>query len=185
VEFADLTSSLHRALSELLALAELKPKDILVVGCSTSEILGKKIGSASNLEVARAIMEGIEPLTKKFDLFIAVQCCEHLNRALVVEEECATKYQLEIVTVLPHLKAGGALAVVAYEKFDKPVVVEKIEGHAGIDIGDTMIGMHLKRVAVPVRSGIKRIGDANLVMARTRPKLIGGERAKYPPYFVK
>lgn len=185
MEIGELTSSVHKALSELLSIAELKPENILVIGCSTSEVLGKKIGSASNLEVARAIMEGIEPLAKKFGLFLAVQCCEHLNRALVVEEDCAVKYDLEVVTVLPHLEAGGAFAVLAYEEFAKPVVVESIQGHAGMDIGDTMIGMHLKRVAVPVRSEVKRMGEANLVMARTRPKLIGGERAKYPPYYVK
>ncbi|MGB4300475.1 MAG: TIGR01440 family protein [Acetomicrobium sp.] len=185
MEIGELTSSVHKALSELLSIAELKPENILVVGCSTSEVLGKKIGSASNLEVAKAIMEGIEPLVEKSGLFLAVQCCEHLNRALVVEEDCAMKYHLEVVTVLPHLEAGGALAVLAYEEFAKPVVVENIQGHAGVDIGDTMIGMHLKRVAVPVRREVKRIGEANLVMARTRPKLIGGERAKYPPYYVK
>ena len=114
-----------------------------------------------------------------------MQCCEHLNRSLVVEGECAEKYQLEIVTVLPHLKAGGALAVTAYGEFEDPRVVEGIRGHAGIDIGDTMIGMHLKHVAVPVRSEIKKIGAANLIMARTRPKLIGGERAQYPSYYKK
>lgn len=185
MELSEITSSLHRALSELLSISELKSKDILVVGCSTSEILGKKIGSASNLEIAKAVMDGIKPLVRKFDLYLAVQCCEHLNRSLVVEGECAEKYQLEIVTVLPHLKAGGALAVTAYGEFEDPRVVEGIRGHAGIDIGDTMIGMHLKHVVVPVRSEIKKIGAANLVMARTRPKLIGGERAQYPSYYKK
>ena len=174
-----LTSQAREALQGLLAAASLKPENILVVGCSTSEVTGQKIGSASNVEVANALMDGLLPIIKENKLFLAVQCCEHLNRALVVEEGCAQKYGLEIVSVVPHPKAGGALAAVAMERFHIPVVVETISAHAGMDIGDTFIGMHLKRVAVPIRLPIKTIGQGHLTLARTRPKLIGGERAKY------
>lgn len=167
------------SVGELLEIVNLLEDDIFVVGGSTSEIIGKKIGTASNPEIGEKIIKNILPLVKDNGLFLAVQCCEHLNRALVVEEECALKYNLDVVNAVPHKKAGGSLATAAYKIFDKPVLVEKISGHAGIDIGDTLIGMHLKHVAVPVRIDIKKIGEANLTLARTRPKLIGGERAKY------
>jgi uncharacterized protein (TIGR01440 family) len=178
-ELKEYTQQVWEAVDSLLSVADLKPGQIVVVGCSTSEVIGKKIGTATNIDVAKAIIAGILPLLNKRGIFLAVQCCEHLNRALVVEEECAEKYGLEIVNVVPHEKAGGALATVAMDMFAKPVVVESILAHAGLDIGDTLIGMHLKRVAVPVRTDIKNIGKAHLTMARTRPKLIGGERARY------
>lgn len=174
-----ITRNVEQALKELLDVAGLKPNDILVVGCSTSEVIGQKIGTASNLEIANAIMDGILPSVKEHHLFLAAQCCEHLNRAIVVEETCALMYGLEVVNVVPHPKAGGSFATVAMERFKNPVVVEEITGHAGMDIGDTFIGMHLKRVAVPVRVSVKNIGNAHLTLVRTRPKLIGGERAKY------
>lgn len=169
----------REATVSLLQVARLKPGQILVLGCSTSEVLGHRIGSASNVGIAQAILEGIEEALKGTGVHLAVQCCEHLNRALVVEEETAEKYGLTEVTVLPVPHAGGAAAATALRRFKHPVVVESIQAHAGIDIGDTLIGMHLRPVAVPVRSEIKRIGQANLVMARTRPKLIGGKRAVY------
>ena len=174
------TSDSAKALRGLLAVAGLRPHDILVVGCSTSEVAGHKIGSASSADVADAIMSGLLPIIRESQLYLAVQCCEHLNRALVVERECADRYGLELVTVIPHLKAGGALAAAAMKEYGDPVVVEGISAHAGMDIGDTFIGMHLRHVAVPVRLEITKIGDAHLTMARTRPKLIGGERALYP-----
>ena len=177
---ADLTSDTADALRGLLAVAGLRPHDIVVVGCSTSEVAGHRIGSASSAEIAEAIMDGLLPIIRESQLYLAVQCCEHLNRALVVERECADRYGLELVTVIPHLKAGGALSAAAMKEYSHPVVVESISAHAGMDIGDTFIGMHLRRVAVPVRLGATRIGDARLTMARTRPKLIGGERALYP-----
>jgi uncharacterized protein (TIGR01440 family) len=124
-------------------------------------------------------MKGLLPVIQENKLFLAIQCCEHLNRALVVEKACAEKYGLEIVAVMPHPKAGGSLSASAMEKFNQPVVVETITAHAGLDIGDTFIGMHLKRVAVPVRLAAKNIGQAHLTAARHRPKLIGGARAKY------
>lgn len=169
----------REATASLLQVARLKPGQILVLGCSTSEVLGHRIGSASNVGIAQAILEGIEEALKGTGVHLAVQCCEHLNRALVVEEETVEKYGLTEVTVLPVPHAGGAAAATALRRFKHPVVVESIQAHAGIDIGDTLIGMHLRPVAVPVRSDVKRIGQANLVMARTRPKLIGGKRAVY------
>ena len=174
------TSDSAKALRGLLAVAGLRPHDILVVGCSTSEVAGHKIGSASSADVADAIMSGLLPIIRESQLYLAVQCCEHLNRALVVERECAGRYGLELVTVIPHLRAGGALSAAAMKEYGDPVVVESISAHAGMDIGDTFIGMHLRHVAVPVRLEITKIGDAHLTMARTRPKLIGGERALYP-----
>jgi len=167
------------AIQGLLRAANLKSGDIVVIGCSTSEIAGKTIGSASNLQIARAIMDGLLPSILKEELFMAVQCCEHLNRALVVEDKCAAKYNLEIVNVYPHEKAGGSLPVVAMELFKQPVVVEAIVAHAGLDIGDTFIGMHLKKVVIPIRIELKSIGEAHLTLAKTRPKMIGGERAVY------
>jgi len=180
INLEEIQESTKKALDRLLAVAGLKPGQILVVGCSTSEVLGYRIGSHSSLEVAVPIFAALREGVTANGLYLAVQCCEHLNRALVVERECMEKYNLEEVGVLPHPKAGGSLAVVAYREFKDPVVVETIAAHAGMDIGDTFIGMHLRRVAVPVRSEVKSIGHAHLTMARTRPKLIGGERAQYP-----
>ena len=179
VDHAQITSQVKTALRELLDAARLKEGSILAVGCSTSEIAGSRIGTASNLETAAAVMEGLYPLCLEKRLYLAVQCCEHLNRALVVERECCDKYNLEEVSVFPAPKAGGSLAAWAMKTLRDPVVVEKIQAHAGIDIGATLIGMHLRPVAVPVRSSVPLIGQACLTMARTRPKLIGGERACY------
>ena len=167
------------AVKELLAAAKLKEGDILVIGCSSSEIAGHKIGTYSTCDLSRTVFEEIYSEAKKHGVFVAAQCCEHLNRAIITERKCAEKYNLDEVNVVPQVKAGGSLAVSAYEAFDEPVAVEKIRAHAGMDIGDTLIGMHLREVAVPVRLGIKKIGEANLVCARTRPKFIGGERAVY------
>lgn len=179
MKYAQLTQDVNTALQELLEVAQLKKGQIVVVGCSTSEVAGERIGTHSTPEVAAALMEGIYPLLKKNSLYLAVQCCEHLNRALVVEEECMERYNLDQVSVYPVQGAGGSLGNQAMKTLEKPVVVEKIQAHAGIDIGDTFIGMHLKPVAVPLRSSVKKIGEAHLTTARTRPKLIGGERARY------
>lgn len=179
VGFPDLSGQVQKAMEGLLSVANLRAGQILVVGCSTSEIAGQKIGSASNVEIAREVFSGLTSPVQDQNLYLAVQCCEHLNRALVVEEECAEKYGLEIVAVIPQPKAGGSLATIAMESFSRPVVVERIAGHGGLDIGDTLIGMHLRPVVVPVRLDIKSIGQAHLTLARTRPKLIGGERARY------
>ena len=164
---------------ELIAAAELKAGEILVVGCSTSEIIGERIGGASVPEVANAVFGGIYEAAQAKGIFLAAQCCEHLNRAIIVDSACAEKYGFEPVSVRPVPKAGGSFATAAYARFDSPVALEHIRAHAGIDIGDTLIGMHLREVAVPVRLSVKKLGDANLVFARTRPKYIGGPRAQY------
>ncbi len=171
-----------QALIELLSEANLKEGNIVIFGCSTSEIAGQKIGSASNIGIANAIIDGVLPQMTENNLFLAAQCCEHLNRSIVIEQICANTYNLDIVAVVPHLRAGGAFATEVFRRFDDPVIVEHISAHAGIDIGDTFIGMHLKNIAVPVRGKIKEIGSAHLTMALTRPKLIGGERSLYTKY---
>ena len=166
-------------IDEFLSVAPMKAGEILVVGCSSSEIVGEAIGKGSNFNAASAVYEGIAPILAEKGIFLAAQCCEHLNRALVVERECAERYGLETVCAVPKAKAGGSFATAAYENFKDPVVVETIKAHAGIDIGDTLIGMHLRAVAVPVRLSVKRLGEANVVFAKTRPKYIGGPRAEY------
>lgn len=167
------------AAKELIETASLKKGDILVVGCSSSEVCGEKIGTGSSEEVGEAIFDGIYSVLKRKGIFLAAQCCEHLNRSLVIERECLEKYNLEEVCVVPHKKAGGSFSAAAYRNFKNPVVTETIQGHAGIDIGGTLIGMHLKRVCVPVRLSVKKIGEAPIICAKTRPRLIGGERAIY------
>lgn len=157
--------------------ANLKPGNILVVGCSTSEVLGSKIGSNSSPEVAKHIFEAIHAYTQQHGLHLAVQCCEHLNRAIIIER-AAVPYA-EAVNVVPQPKAGGSLATQAYASFTDPIALEEIRADAGIDIGLTLIGMHLKKVAVPVRLEHNCIGEALIVAARTRPKFIGGVRAAY------
>ena len=166
-------------IDEFLSVAPMKAGEILVVGCSSSEIVGEAIGKGSDFNAASAVYEGIAPILAEKGIFLAAQCCEHLNRALVVERECAERYGLETVCAVPKAKAGGSFATAAYENFKDPVVVETIKAHAGIDIGDTLIGMHLRAVAVPVRLSVKRLGEANVVFAKTRPKYIGGPRAEY------
>ncbi len=164
---------------DLLKIACLKQGQILVVGCSTSEVLGEKIGSAGSADVAKAILIGLLAAANNYHVYLAIQCCEHLNRALVIERPVMEKYNLEEVCVRPVAKAGGSLAAQAMKDFADAVVVETIAAHAGIDIGNTLIGMHLKRVAVPVRLEQKYVGQAFVSAARTRPKLIGGARAVY------
>ncbi len=169
-----------KALEDLFKVGSVKPYQILVVGCSTSEILGKRIGTCSNVDigesVARAILDTLNNFP--FPVYLAAQCCEHLNRALVVEEEVAERYGLEVVSVVPVPGAGGAFAYSVRKLLKNPVVVENIKAHWGLDIGDTLISMHIKPVAVPVRLEIN-IGFAHLTAVRSRPKLIGGARAVY------
>lgn len=165
------------ATSELIEKAALKKGDILIVGCSTSEVLGNTIGTNSAPEAAKALFEGIYEATENKGVFIAAQCCEHLNRAVVIERS-ALPYTEE-VNVVPAIKAGGSFATIAYNSFKNPVVVEEIKADAGLDIGQTLIGMHLKKVAVPVRLSLNKIGNAVITAARTRPKFIGGIRANY------
>ncbi|MBQ1681703.1 MULTISPECIES: TIGR01440 family protein [Agathobacter] len=162
---------------EICEKANLKKGQILVVGCSSSEVCGDKIGSNSNLEVAQAVFGGIYEVTCEKGIYLAAQCCEHLNRAIIIEQEAVPF--AEIVNVVPQPKAGGSFGTTAYKTFAHPVAVEEIKADAGIDIGDTLIGMHLKKVAVPVRLEHHEIGSAHIVAARVRPKYIGGERAHY------
>lgn len=168
-----------QAASELLAAAGLRPGDIFVVGCSSSEIVGGHIGKASSLDAAQAVLDGIYPLLEERGIYLAAQCCEHLNRALIIEADCAERYGYDPVSVRPQPKAGGSFAAAVWERFRRPVAVEQIRAHAGLDIGGTLIGMHLRPVAVPVRLSLDHIGRAILLCARTRPKFIGGSRACY------
>ena len=177
--FENLYTEAFDATAELLETAKLKKGDIFVVGCSTSEICGDKIGTNSNYDAATAVFEGIYEALKPHGIFLAAQCCEHLNRAIVIEESCREMYNLDEVCVIPQPNAGGSFATNAYRHFEKPVVVENITAKAGIDIGGTLIGMHIKAVCVPVRINVKKIGCANIICAASRPKLIGGERAVY------
>ena len=167
------------AIEELIEVSGIKQGEILVIGCSSSEMTGGVIGKASAPEATNALLDEIYPILSEKGIFLAAQCCEHLNRALIIERECAEKYSLEEVCVIPQPKAGGSFATAAYAKMNDPVAVESIKAHAGIDIGATLIGMHLKSVAVPVRLSINSIGNASIVCARTRPKFIGGSRAIY------
>ena len=167
------------AVSELIDVAGLRSGDILVIGCSSSEIAGGTIGHNSSLEAAQTVFGAIYPILCERGIYLAAQCCEHLNRALIIERACAEKYGLDEVAVVPQPKAGGSFATTAWASFSDPVAVEHIRAHAGLDIGGTLIGMHLREVAVPVRLAVGAIGEARLLAARTRPKYIGGIRARY------
>ena len=173
----DIREQAAEACRELCEKAGLRKGQILVVGCSSSEICGSKIGSSSSPETAEAVFSGIYEILQEKGIYLAAQCCEHLNRALIIEQEAVTDQ--EIVNVVPQPKAGGSFATAAYRHFRHPVAVEEIRADGGIDIGSTLIGMHLKRVAVPVRLDNNRIGQACVAAARVRPKFIGGERACY------
>lgn len=175
----DIKEQSIKIIVELLDICNLNKGDIFVVGCSSSEVCGEKIGTFSSVDIAKAIFDGIYPVLKEKGIYLAAQCCEHLNRAIIIEKECAEKYNLDIVNVLPQPKAGGSFATTAFKEFSSPVAVEHIKANAGIDIGGTLIGMHLKDVAVPVRLSVNKLGEANIICARTRPKFIGGERAFY------
>lgn len=179
LNFEDIAAQARQAAAELLEAAKLEPGDLFVVGCSSSEIVGGQIGHASSLEAAQAVFAGIYPLLRERGIWLAAQCCEHLNRALILERDCARQYGYAPVCVVPQPKAGGSFATTAWRSFAAPVAVEHIRAHAGLDVGGTLIGMHLRDVAVPVRLSFDHIGQAILIAARTRPKLIGGSRAVY------
>lgn len=169
----------YRAAKEVIETAKLTEGQLFVVGCSTSEVGGASIGSYSSPELAEVVFGGIYQATQEAGVYLAAQCCEHLNRALILEKEATVKFGYEIVNVMPQPKAGGSFATAAYKAFEHPVAVEHIKADAGMDIGDTLIGMHLKDVAVPIRIRTTQIGDAHVVCARTRAKFIGGGRAIY------
>ena len=175
----ELINNLRTAFKELIEKSNPAKGDIFILGGSSSEIQGKTIGSKTNLNLGETIIKSFLKLIKNENIFLAVQGCEHTNRALVVERECLKKYNLEEVNIIPHRDAGGGLATAAYNNFKDPVMVDEIKGHLGMDIGDSFIGMHLKNVVVPVRLSVKNIGKAHLTAARTRPRLIGGDRAKH------
>lgn len=175
--YLELTKQAENVTKEIIEKAGLTQGQILVVGCSSSEICGDRIGSNSNLEVAQAVFQGIYNILQEYGIYLAAQCCEHLNRAIIVER--AAVPFLDIVNVVPQPKAGGSFGTTAYKTFHNPVAVEEIKADAGIDIGGTLIGMHIKKVAVPVKLTNNKIGQANVLAARVRPKFIGGERAVY------
>ena len=173
----EIYNSAREAALELCEKAGLSAGDIVVVGCSSSEVGGDKIGSHSSMEIAEQVFNGIYGVLKEKGIYLAAQCCEHLNRAIIIESECP--HPGDIVNVVPQPKAGGSFATNAYKHFERPVAVECIRADAGLDIGGTLIGMHLKPVAVPLRLGTDHIGKAILLAARTRPKFVGGARAVY------
>ena len=177
--YTQITEQAKTVVTELLEQAKLKPGSLLVIGCSSSEMVGQRIGKGSSMEAAQAAFKGIYPILQEHGIHLAVQCCEHLNRSLILERSVAEARGYEIVNVMPQPHAGGSFAVTAWNTFADPVAVETIVADAGIDIGSTLIGMHLRRVAVPVRTSLDHIGDAIVICARTRPKYIGGPRAMY------
>ena len=183
-EMADLSEirkQSEKAAEAVCEAAQLKAGDLFVVGCSSSEVIGERIGTGSSLEAAEAVFEGIYTALQKRRVFLAAQCCEHLNRALIVEREAYEKYDLEEVNVIPQPKAGGSFGTTAFHRFADPVAVESIrqKASAGMDIGGTLIGMHIKPVVVPIRIPVNRIGEAVLICARRRPRFVGGQRAVY------
>ncbi|MCI6787462.1 MAG: TIGR01440 family protein [Oscillospiraceae bacterium] len=179
MDYAKLTAQAQQATEELLQAAHLETGDIFVVGCSSSEIMGGHIGKDSSMEAAAAVLAGVMPPLQEQGIYLAAQCCEHLNRAIVLEREVAKAYGYQIVSAIPQPHAGGSWATKCWRAFNDPVLVEEIQAAAGMDIGGTLIGMHLRRVAVPVRLSIDHIGRAILLCARTRPPFIGGSRAVY------
>lgn len=176
--YEEIRAQAAAAVTELLETAGLSAGDIFIIGCSSSEIKGSRIGKGSDIDAAKAVYDGVYPILSERGIYLAAQCCEHLNRAVIVEKE-ALLPGTEIVNVVPQLHAGGSFAMTVYQNAVNPVAVETIQADAGMDIGDTLIGMHLKKVAVPVRISVKQIGEAHVVCARTRPKFIGGSRAVY------
>lgn len=178
-QLTKLTQEAYRLTQELISTARLQKGQLLVVGCSTSEVLGHRIGSYSSADAGQAIFDGIYQAARECGISVAAQCCEHLNRAIIIEETDAAKRGIDIVNVVPQPKAGGSFATAAYHTLEHPAAVEAVRADAGIDIGDTLIGMHLKAVAVPVRLSVSTLGEARVVCARTRAKYIGGERAHY------
>lgn len=182
IDYKEIREQSRNAAMEICRASNIKPGQIFVVGCSSSEILGDRIGTATNLQAAEAVYDGISEVLSEQKIYLAGQCCEHLNRALVVEEEAMIKYGFEQVNAIPHPDhAGGAFATICYQKMKHPVVVESIcaQADAGIDIGGTMIGMHIRPTVVPLRISLRKIGEAAIICARRRPKYIGGARAVY------
>ncbi|TRZ39059.1 TIGR01440 family protein [Niallia circulans] len=179
INISALEEQLQSIISEYQEQAKLTDRHIFVIGCSTSEVIGQKIGTAGAIDVAGFIFQQLLEYKEEAGVELAFQCCEHLNRALVVERKLQEEKNLSEVSVIPVRQAGGAMAAYAYQHMKDPVVVEHITADGGIDIGDTLIGMHIKHVAVPIRVSHKQLGEAHVTLAKTRPKLIGGQRAVY------
>lgn len=179
MDLETLSQETHQLASEIIEKSALQKGQILVLGLSSSEVVGGHIGKNSSLEVGEIIVSAILEETKQRGIYLAVQGCEHLNRALVVERELALQKDLEIVNVLPSMHAGGSGQLAAFKFMNNPVEVEFITAHAGIDIGDTAIGMHVKHVQVPIRPSQRKLGGAHVTALASRPKLIGGARALY------
>jgi uncharacterized protein (TIGR01440 family) len=178
--YEELKQQAAAAAREIMDIANLETGDILVVGCSSSEAGGKRIGSDSSEEIGRALFTGIWEEAKRRGVYVAAQCCEHLNRALIIEAAAAKMYGLPRVNAVPQRHAGGAFAMAAYAAFEQPYAVEELHcARAGLDIGDTLIGMHIAKVCVPVRLSMSEIGEAHLVACRARPKYVGGPRTVY------
>ena len=179
MDYTQLTAQARQATEELLEAAHLETGDIFVVGCSSSEIMGGHIGHDSSMEAAAAVLAGVQPPLQEQGVYLAAQCCEHLNRTIVLEREAAKAYGCQIVAAIPQPHAGGSWATSCWRAFKDPVLVEEVRAAAGMDIGGTLIGLHLRRVSVPVRLSLDHIGQAILLCARTRPPFIGGARAVY------
>jgi uncharacterized protein (TIGR01440 family) len=182
-ELDEIRSQSEKLALELCEAARLRRGQLVVVGCSSSEIAGHRVGSLSSPEIGRAVYEGIYDVLKEKGIYLAAQCCEHLNRAIIIERAAMNNANFmgvsDIVNAVPQPKAGGSFATAAYHGFEDPVAIEEIRADAGLDIGNTLIGMHLKKVAVPLRLSTTHIGQAPVTAARTRPKFIGGGRAVY------
>lgn len=181
MKLSEIKEQSAQAATQVCGAAKLRAGDLFVVGCSSSEIGGEKIGTHSSVETAEAVFEGVYSVLRERDVFLAAQCCEHLNRALIVERAACERFGLTEVNVVPQPKAGGSFATAAYARFADPVAVESLQqsAAAGMDIGGTLIGMHIRPVVVPLRIETKRIGEAFLLCARRRPKFVGGSRAVY------
>ena len=181
----EILTEVETAIRELIDIVKPEPGSIFLLGGSTSEIQGKEIGSATDLKLGKKIIKRVIKIMDESELYLAVQGCEHINRSLVIEKKCQLLYHFPEVNVIPQRHAGGAFSTEAFELFKNPVTVESMEADLGIDIGDALIGMHLKNIAVPVRLSIKEIGEAHLTAAMTRLKLVGGVRAKYRDSKIK
>ncbi len=178
-EFEKLKNDLETLIEELEEENFFFENQRLIIGCSTSEVIGEHIGKNSSLEVAEVIFNGFRTVREKYDIHLMFQGCEHINRAVTMDRRTSVQFGFDEVSVVPHRSAGGSLSEYAYQKMADPVVAEFVTADSGIDIGQTMIGMHLKHVAVPLRTNTRLIGEAVVTIAKTRPKLIGGPRAKY------
>lgn len=181
MELSEIKEQAAQAAEAVCDAAKLRAGDLFVVGCSSSEVCGEKIGTHSSVEVAEAVFDGIYSVLRGRDVYLAAQCCEHLNRALIVERAAYERFALDEVNVIPQPKAGGSFATTAYRRFHDPVAVESLKQSASaeMDVGGTLIGMHIKPVVVPLRISVKKIGEAGLICARRRPKFVGGSRAVY------